>query len=585
MAEKRKLTRTAKQEPRSSGKRTQPSPKKNGKPPAQKKTASGNFPIVGIGASAGGLEALQVFVKRMASDSGMAFVVVSHLDPGHASMMADLLRRYTRMTVEEVRDGVRIEPDHVYVIPPNKYLSAHNGQLFLTEPIEARGFRMPIDYFFRSIAADQGERAIGIILSGTGTDGTIGLSAIREAGGMSMVQSEESARYMGMPRSAILSGLADYVLAVEKMPEQLIAYMKLSHPRLRKAAEDVKGLPLLYQKILSIIRVKTGHDFSSYKKSTILRRIERRMNVHETNDPGIYVRHLQENPEEVTALLKELLISVTNFFREPEAFAALREKVLPDLLGDKPPEYQVRVWVPGCATGEEAYSIAIALQEYMDEARREFKVQIFGTDIDEDAVSVARSGIYPGNIALDVSAERLKRFFVKENGSFKIKKGLRESTIFAVQNVIRDAPFTKLDLVSCRNLLIYFDAELQSRLIPLFHYSLKPGGSFFWGRPKASGAMRIFFPVTIKNGSSTKRRGRSRSRRACTAGSPGPLEEPKSRPDRKRSPEKPAWEISRRSCSWSISFPPPSSSTAGEISCTSRGGRESTSNRRPERPA
>ncbi len=457
-----------------------------------------NFPIVGIGASAGGLEAFEVFFQKMPPDQGIAFVVVSHLDPSHSSMLVELIGRYTKMPVEQAKDETKIKPDHVYVIPPNKYLSLHYGRLFLSEPVEVRGFRMPIDFFFRSLAENQGDRAVCIILSGTGTDGSIGLSSIREAGGMSMVQSEDSARYMGMPRSAIATGLVDYVLPVERMPEQLINYLKVSHSRHRPKPEEVRGLPLVYQKILSVVRAKTGHDFALYKKSTIQRRIERRMYVHETNDAEVYHRYLQEHPEEISLLFKELLISVTNFFRDPEAYTALKEKVFPAFLQDKSSDYQVRIWVPGCATGEEVYSIAIVLREYMDEVNRDYKVQIFGTDIDEDTINVARTGFYPSNIAIDVSAERLRRFFVKEEDGFRIKKELRESVVFALQNVIRDAPFTKLDLVSCRNLLIYFDAELQNRIIPLFHYSLKPGGVLFLGSSESIGSHADLFTVYDK---------------------------------------------------------------------------------------
>jgi len=459
----------------------------------EKITVKKSFPTVGLGASAGGLEAFEQFLKKMPLNSGIAFVLVPHLDPTHASMMVELLRRYTQMEVIEASDNVEIEPNKIYVIPPNRDLAIHKGALLLTEPQEPRGLRMPIDFFFRSLAEDQGERAIGVILSGTGTDGTMGVRAIREAGGMSMVQDENSAKYTGMPRSAINTGLVDYILPVEKMPEQLISYVNRSYPKKKPRTDDLKGIPKSYRKVLSLIRLKTGHDFSYYKKNTIFRRIERRMNVHETRDIDSYLKYLQEHPEEVTMLFKELLIGVTNFFRDPDAFDLLKRKVLPSLLEDKPEGYQVRIWVPGCSTGEEVYSIIILLREYMDELKREFKVQIFGTDIDEDAISVARSGIYPGNIAIDVNAERLRKFFVREESFYRIRKDIREAAVFAVQNVIRDAPFTKLDMLSCRNLLIYLDSDLQSRLIPLFHYSLKPGGILFLGSSESIGGYMELF--------------------------------------------------------------------------------------------
>lgn len=472
-----------------------PPEEKPGQPPAP---ASKDFPVVGIGASAGGLEALETFFRNMKPDSGCAFVVVSHLDPNHASMMSELIGRYTSMPVREAQEGMRIEANGVYVIPPNRYLRLHKKMLFLSQPVETRGLRMPIDFFFRSLAEEHGERAICVILSGSGSDGTMGLSAIREAGGMSMVQSEESAKYAGMPMSAMGTGLVDYVLPVEKMPEQLMSFIKLSHPRLRARREDLKGLPLPFQQILGVIRSRTGHDFTAYKKSTILRHIERRMNVHETNEPEVYLKFLQEHTGEVSLLFKELLISVTNFFREPEGFKVLKEKILPLILEDKPEKYAIRVWVPGCATGEEVYSIAMIIHEYMDDAGKDYRIQIFGTDIDEDAINVARAGFYPTNIAIDVDADRLKRFFIKEAEGYKIKKELRESAVFALQNVIRDAPFTRLDLLSCRNLLIYFDAELQNKLLPLFHYSLKPGGFLVLGTSETIGAHADLFTAYDK---------------------------------------------------------------------------------------
>lgn len=455
--------------------------------------AGKDFPIVGLGASAGGLEAFQQFLKKVPPDSGIAFVLVPHLDPNHASMMSDLLRRYTTMEVIEAQDNVVVKPDMVYIIPPKKDIAIHKGALLLTNPEEPRGLRMPIDFFFRSLAEDRGERAIGIILSGTGTDGTMGVRAIREAGGMSMVQDETSAKYIGMPRSAINTGLVDYILPVEKMPEQLISYISRSYPKKRPKPDELKEIPVSYRKVLSMIRLKTGHDFSYYKKSTIFRRIERRMNVHETKDINSYLKYLQEHPEEITMLFKELLIGVTNFFRDAEAFDILKKKGLPAVLGDKPEGYQVRVWVPGCSTGEEVYSIIILLREYMDEVRKEFKIQVFGTDIDEDAISTARSGIYPGNIAIDVNPERLRKYFIREENAYRVRKDIREAAVFAVQNVTKDAPFTKLDILSCRNLLIYLDSDLQSRLMPLFHYSLKPGGLLFLGSSESIGSYMDLF--------------------------------------------------------------------------------------------
>jgi two-component system, chemotaxis family, CheB/CheR fusion protein len=472
-----------------------PAPRK----PASKKqasipSASDAFPIVGMGASAGGLEALTSFFNNMPADSHMAFVLVVHLDPGHTSMMPELLKRHTSMDVIEAQNGMTVEPNRVYVIPPNKDMSIFGRVLQIGAPAQMRGLRMPIDFFFRSLAEDQGEKAISVILSGTGSDGTLGMRAIHGAGGMCMVQDPEAARYDGMPRSAIMTGLADYVLPVEKMPDELQAYVRQYYPR--------KPGKILYlgdtnltaiQKILAILRTRTGNDFSHYKKTTILRRIERRMSIHQVADAAAYAQYIQEHPEEVQVLFKELLIRVTSFFRDPEAYVALETKILPDLIGNKPEAYTVRVWVPGCGTGEEAYSIAILLREFMQEAKTDFRVQIFGTDIDEDSISQARSGLYPANISLDVSAQRLKQYFVKEEGGFRIRSEIREWMVFAVQNVISDAPFTKLDLVSCRNLLIYMDLELQSRLIPMFQYSLRPGGVLFLGSSETVGTFGDLF--------------------------------------------------------------------------------------------
>ena len=475
--------------------KNKPSPRK----PASKDqvsvpSASDAFPIVGMGASAGGLEALTSFFSNMPADSHMAFVLVVHLDPSHTSMMPELLKRHTKMEVIEAQNGMTVVPDSVYVIPPNRDMSIFNRVLQIGAPAQTRGMRMPIDYFFRSLAEDQGERAICVILSGTGSDGTLGMRAIHGAGGMCMVQDPETARYDGMPRSAIMTGLADYALPVEKMPDQLQAYVKQYYPR--------KPGKILYlgdtnltaiQKILAILRTRTSNDFSHYKKTTILRRIERRMSIHQIADAAAYAQYIQEHPEEVQVLFKELLIRVTSFFRDPEAFSILQKKMLPDLIGNKPEAYTVRVWVPGCGTGEEAYSIAILLRECMQEAKSDFRVQIFGTDIDEDSIAQARTGLYPANISLDVSAQRLKQYFVKEEAGFRVRSEIREWMVFAVQNVISDAPFTKLDLVSCRNLMIYLDLELQTRLIPMFHYSLKPGGFLFLGSSETVGSFGELF--------------------------------------------------------------------------------------------
>ena len=420
---------------------------------------------------------MEQLFRSMPPDSGMAFVLVTHLDPNHESLLTEILQRTTTMKVATALDQVQVEADHVYVIPPNRDLGIFHGKLQLAIPDEPHAMRMPIDAFLRSLAEDQGEKAIGIILSGTGRDGTLGLRAIIGAAGISLVQEPASAKYDGMPSSAIQAGYATYVLPVEKMSGVLI-----SGSRIQGRSQEIQPAPATtggMTRILMQLRIATGHDFSLYKKSTITRRIERRMAQHNIEKTEDYARYLKENPDEVHTLFKELLINVTSFFRDVEAFAVLQKDILPELCKDKQEDYVFRVWVAGCATGEEAYSIAILLREWMDDNHKEFKVQIYGTDLDDDAIAIARAGLYPPNIVTDIEPERLRRFFTKEDAGFKIKKNIREMVVFAVQNVIKDPPFTKLDLLTCRNLMIYLEPELQNRLIPAFHYSLKPGGVLF----------------------------------------------------------------------------------------------------------
>jgi two-component system CheB/CheR fusion protein len=463
------------------------------------KMSDGGFPIAGIGASAGGLEAIEQFFTHMPTNAGIAFILVSHLDPSHASMMTDLIGRFTKIAVVEAGEGMQVEPDHIYVIPPNRNMAMFHKTLHLSVPDHPRGLRMPIDFFFRSLAEDQGERAICIVLSGTGSDGTLGLRAISGAGGMSMVQDPASAKYDGMPESAIKTGLADYILPAEKMPEQLIGYIaRFYRKAARRTLPIAEKAPGTMQKIFMLLRSKTGHDFSLYKKNTIHRRIEKRMSVHQFQDVPQYVRYLQDNPDEVKILFKEFLIGVTNFFRNAEAFDILRKKILPKVLSGKPENYELRIWVPGCATGEEVYSIAMVVRECTDDLKHNLNVQIFGTDIDEEAVARARAGLYLANIGLDVNSQRLKRFFIKEENGYRIKKEIREDCVFAIQNVIKDPPFTKLDLVSCRNLMIYLEPQLQNKLIPLFHYSLKPGGVLLLGPSESIGGFSDLFPVIDK---------------------------------------------------------------------------------------
>ena len=463
--------------------------------------ASASLPIVGIGASAGGLEALEQFLKNVPANSGIAFVIVQHLDPTHKGIMSELLQRVTSMKVRQVKDRTKVQPDCVYVIPPNKDMSILHGVLHLLEPAVARGLRLPIDFFLRSLAQDQQEHSIGVILSGMGSDGTLGLRAIKEKAGVALVQEPVTAKFDGMPRSAVDAGLADIVAPVNELPRKIIAYLHRTPliPRKEVILEDKAQSAL--EKTIVLLRSQTGHDFSLYKRNTLYRRIERRMGIHQIDKMLTYVRYLQENPQELDLLFKELLIGVTNFFRDPAAWEQMRDQAIPALLAKQSAGQALRAWVPGCSTGEEAYSLAIVFKEAVEQAKIKgnFALQIFATDLDKDGVDKARQGIFPDNIAADVSEERLRRFFAKEEGGYRVRKEIREMVIFAPQNLIMDPPFTKLDILTCRNLLIYLDSEVQQKLIPLFHYSLNPGGILFLGSAETvSSSTNLFAPLNSK---------------------------------------------------------------------------------------
>ncbi len=462
--------------------------------------SASSFPIVGIGASAGGLAAIEAFFSGMPPglDPGMAFVLVQHLDPDHKSLLTELIQRGTRMQVLEVVDGMVVKINCVYIIPPNRDMAFLNGSLQLLEPTAPRGHRLPIDFLFRSLALDQRERAIGVVLSGTGSDGTLGVRAIKGEGGMVMAQSPASSEFDGMPRSALATGLVDYDLPPAEMPAQLIAYVTHAFGRPpRPASATAPQAENALKKIFILLRTHTGHDFSQYKPSTIYRRIERRMAVHQIDVIDSYVKYLQQTPSEMEALFNDLLIGVTNFFRDPEAFAVLEARVIPALFQDKPAGAPVRVWCSGCSTGEEAYSIAILLQERLEAIKASYKVQLFATDIDSRAIAVARTGIYPASIASDITPERLARFFTAQadGSAYRIHKSIRDMLVFSEQDVIKDPPFSKLDLIACRNLLIYLGADLQKRLISLFHYALKPSGMLFLGTSETVGEFGDLFAV------------------------------------------------------------------------------------------
>jgi len=483
---------------RSRGRATPPPPSS---PPPAPRRAERSFPIVGIGASAGGLEALEQFLRHVPKNSGMAYVIIQHLDPTHKGVMPELLQRATTMKVAQVRDRTPVRPDCVYVIPPNRDMTILHGVLHLFEPAAPRGLRLPIDLFLRSLAQDQQEHSIGVILSGMGSDGTLGLRAIKEKAGLGLVQDAASAKFDSMPRSAIEAGLADIVAPVDELPGKIIDYLHRAPQPDRKEATLEAQTQSALEKVVVLLRAHTGHDFSLYKRNTLYRRIERRMGIHQINKMAAYVRYLQENSQELDLLFKELLIGVTNFFRDPSVWEQLREEALPALLASRIPGQILRAWVPGCSTGEEAYSLAIALREAIEalKPKGQFTIQVFATDLDRDAVAKARQGLFPANIAADVSEERLRRFFAKEDRGYRVKKEIRELVVFAPQNLIMDPPFTKLDILSCRNLLIYLTAEVQKKLMPLFHYSLTPGGILILGSAETvGGSTDLFAPLNGK---------------------------------------------------------------------------------------
>jgi len=471
--------------------------KKPSKTPKKEKNneqeAVAPFPIVGVGASAGGLEAFEQFFTNLPPDTGFAFIVIQHLDPASGGILPELLQRYTNMKVIEATEGTTVEPSTVYVIPPNRNLGIEHGKLVLSEPVSTRGIRMPIDYFFRHLADNQGENAYAILLSGTGTDGTLGIRKIKERLGMVMVQDPTTAKFGGMPQSAIDTGLADFIGPAEQLPQKLVTYASHAASAATPVITD-KTLTIV-QQILALLRARTGHNFSGLKQNMLIRRLQRRRDILELSSLEDYYHYLQQNDPEAHLLYKELLIGVTNFFRDREAWDHLKEAIISELLRKKTSEV-VRAWVIGCSTGEEAYSLAITLTEAIEEARATHiaEFQIFATDIDVDSIDVARQGVYFPNIALDISSDRLSRFFVKEeNGNYRVKKDIREHIVFAVQDVVRDPPFTKLDLLLCRNLLIYFNADLQKRLMPIFHYSLNPGGILFLGTSESIGGFEDLF--------------------------------------------------------------------------------------------
>ncbi len=469
--------------------------------------------IVGIGASAGGLDATRRFFDAMPDDPGLAVVVIQHLDPSKKSYTPELLVKHTAMQVTEVCDDPVVKPNRVYVIPPGKYLSIAQGVLHLSEPDEPRGQRRAIDFFLRSLAEDQKRRAVGVILSGTGTDGTLGIKAIKQRGGMVIAQDPATAGFDSMPRSAVNTGVVDYVLPPEQIPETLVLYAR--HPYVceegsaeredaeealdTEPAESKSEKPAGLGQILALLRTRTRHDFQNYKENTIIRRTHRRMCLLHLNDYADYLDYLHEHPAEVLALVKDLLISVTDFFRDPEAWGEL-QPLLRELISGKEPEAAIRVWVPGCATGEEAYTLAMLIMEELEKAKKPCPVQVFASDIDNDALEYARHGRYPASIEADVSPERFARFFTSADGSeyYRVDKALREAVVFADQNLIADPPFSKLDLICCRNVLIYLKPEVQDKIIAMFHFALVEGGILFLGSSETVGRHKALFETIHK---------------------------------------------------------------------------------------
>lgn len=459
-----------------------------------------NFSIVCIGASAGGLEAIEQFLRQVPEDSGMAYVVIQHLDPTQKGMLPELLQRVSKMEVFQVKDRMVVKPNFVYVIPPNKSMSISNGVLYLIDPTEIRGLRLPIDFFMRSLANDQHEKAIGVLLSGMGSDGSLGLSAIKEQNGLVMVQAPESAKFDSMPRNAINAVEADVVAPADELPLSLTklsnrAPVSKSFPETE--VEDKNSL----EKIIAVLRTQTGNDFSLYKKNTMYRRIERRMGVHQINKIASYVSFLKKNPNEVEILFKELMIGVTNFFRDPMVWEKLKENIIPDLIAELPEGSIIRAWIAGCSTGEEAYSLAIVFKEALEKVRPRggILLQVFATDLDNEAIETARKGIFSAKITEDVLPERLNRFFTVQDGNYRINAEIREMVVFAQHNIIMHPPFTKLHILTCRNLLIYMDPDLQKKILGLFYFSLNPEGIMVLGSSETLGTQgSLFSPIDSK---------------------------------------------------------------------------------------
>jgi two-component system CheB/CheR fusion protein len=457
---------------------------------------------VGLGASAGGLAALEQFLAHVSPLSGLAYVVVQHLDPTQKAMLVELLQRATDMPVLEATDTMRIQPDVVYVIPPNKELTLAGGLLHLAEPAQPRGMRLPIDLFFSSLARDQGNRSIGVVLSGMGSDGSLGLQAIKSQGGLTLAQSPESAQFDSMPKSAIAAGCVDITGLACELPDRIHRFIDSKHSASPLQDDEAEDSEQAIGSILRLLKERSKHDLSDYKPSTLRRRIQRRLSVHGLTTHDAYEQFARDNPQELDLLFKEMLIGVTSFFRDPVVWQELKDTVMPALVARSPQGARLRAWVVGCSTGEEAYSLAMVFKEVLaelDDAESR-SLQIFASDLSADAINVARKGHYPQRITGEMDRVRLGRFFTAQGSGFLINSEIREMVLFAQHDVILDPPFTKLDLLSCRNLMIYFNAELQSRLMPLFSYSLRPGGALLLGGSETIGKFHaLFTPASQKS--------------------------------------------------------------------------------------
>jgi two-component system CheB/CheR fusion protein len=540
------------------------------------------FPIVGVGASAGGLEAFTQLLEELPSDTGMAFVLIQHLDATHASFLADALAKTSEMPISQAVDGERVEPNHVYVIPPNADLAILHGALtLLPRPSQGRRPHLPIDFFLRSLAAERGSHAIGVILSGTASDGTEGLRAIKGEDGITFVQEPRSAKFEGMPRSAIDAGVVDYSLQIHELAQELVRLSR--HPYVSaNQFPPPRRDEITLNKIFVLVRSAVGVDFSEYKAPTFDRRLARRMALRKVDVLADYLALLQEDPNEVHSLYEDILIHVTSFFRDAEVFEGLKAQVFPSLLSAKADGASLRFWVAGCSLGEEVYSLAIALLEFLGNAASTRPIQIFGSDVSEKAIERARSGVYPDAALRDVSDERRRRYFTKLDAGFRINKTVRDLCVFVRHDLARDPPFSKLDLVSCRNVLIYFGPALQKRVLPTLHYALNQGGILLLGRTESIAGFGQLFEPLDKAHKFFLRSASASALASLLVRSSILLRRTCSRAGATRNPvARSTWQSSSIACFWRITRPPACSSTSAWMCCVSRARPERIFSRRP----